>query len=52
MNYIKLGKERLCHLTKQLMHSFSVNIRISQTSKLMFTVVGLTNPVVNLKRMH
>ena len=52
MNYIKLGKERLCHLTKQLMHSFSVNIRISQTSKVMFTVVGLKNPVVNLKRMH
>ena len=52
MNYIKLGKERLCHLTKQFMHSFSVNIRISQTSKVMFTVVGLTNPVVNLKRMH
>ena len=34
---IKLGKERLCHITKQLMHSFSVNIRISQPSKVMFT---------------
>ena len=34
------------------MHSFSVNIRISQPSKVMFTVLGLTNPDVNLKRMH
>ena len=34
--YIKLGKERQCHITKQLVHSFSVNIRVSQTSKGMF----------------
>ena len=46
------------------MHSFSVNIRISQPSKVMFTeanlgfapvnitVLGLTNPDVNFKRMH
>ena len=27
---IKLGKERQCHITKQLVHSFSINIRISQ----------------------
>ena len=49
---MKLGKERQCHITKQLVHSFSVNIRISQPSKVMFTVLGLTNPDVNLKRMH
>ena len=46
-----------CHITKQLVHSFSVNIRISQPSKLMFTEVNitilrLTNPDVSLKRMH
>ena len=35
--HIKLGKERQCHITKQLMHSFMVNIRISQPSKVMFT---------------
>ena len=34
---IKLGKERQCHITKQLVHSFEVNIRISQPSKVMFT---------------
>ena len=54
-------KERQCHITKQLVHSFSVNIRISQPSNVMFTeanasvnitVLGLTNPDVNLKRMH
>ena len=70
---IKLGKERQCHITKQLVHSYSVNIRITQPSKVMFTqanfasvnitvlenfasvnitVLGLTNPDVNLKRMH
>ena len=30
-------KERQCHITKQLVHFFSVNIRISQPSKVMFT---------------
>ena len=30
-------KERQCHITKQLVHSFSVNIGISQPSKVMFT---------------
>ena len=30
-------KERQCHITKQLVHSFLVNIRISQPSKVMFT---------------
>ena len=30
-------KERQCHITKQLVHSFSVNIKISQPSKVMFT---------------
>ena len=34
---IKIGKERQCHITKQLVLSFSVNIRISQPSKVMFT---------------
>ena len=33
----KLGKERQCHITKQLVHSFLVNIRISQPWKVMFT---------------
>ena len=47
----------MSHITKQLVHSFSVNIRISQPSKVMFTsvnitVLGLTNPDVNLKIMH
>ena len=32
---IKLEKERQCHITKHLVHSFSVNIRISQPSKVM-----------------
>ena len=57
---IRLGKERQCHITKQLVHSFSVNIRISQPSKVMYigfasmniTFLGLTNPDVNLKRMQ
>ena len=30
-------KERQCHSTKQLVHSFEVNIRISQPLKVMFT---------------
>ena len=30
-------KEIQCHITKQLVHSFSVNIRISHPSKAMFT---------------
>ena len=55
---IKLGKERQCHIAKQLVRSFEVNIRISQPSKVLFTkaltsvnitVLGLTNPNVNLK---
>ena len=45
---IKLGKERQCHKTKQLVHSFSVNIRISQPS-VNITILGLTNSDVNLK---
>ena len=58
---MKLGKERQCHITKQLMHSFSVNIRISQPfendvhlgfASVKITVLGLTNPDVNLKKMH
>ena len=49
------------HITKQLMHSFEVNIRICQPEKVMSTealrlgghhFLGLTNPDVNLKRMH
>ena len=48
---IKLGKERQCHITKQLVHSFLVNIRISQPSKVMFTK-ALIDPDVNQKRMH
>ena len=43
--YMKLGKEIQCHITKQLVYSFSVNIRISQPSK-------VSNPDVSLKRMH
>ena len=50
---IVLGKERQCHITKQLVHSFSVNIRISQPSKVMYiTILGLINPDVDPKRMH
>ena len=42
-----------CHITKQLMHSLPVNIRISQPSKVMnITFLRLTNPDVNLKRVH
>ena len=60
---MKLGKERQCHITKQLMHSYSANIRNSQASKVEsdvhlgfasvnITLLGMTNPDVNLKRMH
>ena len=35
----KLGKERQCHITKQLVHSFSVSI--SQPSKVIFTLALL-----------
>ena len=38
---IKLGKERQCHITKQLVHSFEVDIRISQLSKVVFTLASL-----------
>ena len=54
----KLGKKKTVSYNNiQLMHSFSVNIRISQPTKVMFTevnitILGLTNPDVNLKRMH
>ena len=42
-----------CHITKQLVHSFPVNIRISQPSKVMnITILRLTTPDVNLKRVH
>ena len=40
-----------CHLTKQLVHSPSVNIRISQPSKVI-TVLGLANTDVNLKMIN
>ena len=30
---IKLGTERVCHITKQMMHSFSVIISISQSKE-------------------
>ena len=41
-----------CHITKQLMHSFLVNIRISEPSKVEvnITILRLTKPDVNLKR--
>ena len=35
--HVKLGTERQSHIIKQLMFSFSVNIRISQLSKVLFT---------------
>ena len=38
--YIKLGKARQCHITKQLLHSFSVNARISQPLKVMSLLSG------------
>ena len=60
--YIKVGKRDMqCPITKQLVHSFSVKIRIRQPSKVMFTsasprvnitILRLTNPDVDLKRMH
>ena len=34
------------------MHSFTVNIRISHSSKVMFTVLGFTNPDVNRRGEH
>ena len=38
---------------KTIVDSFSVNIRISQSSKVMFIdALWLTNPDVYLKRMH
>ena len=45
---IELGKERQCHITKQLVHSFPVNSMISQPSQVMFTE-ALTDPDVNQK---
>ena len=46
---IKLGKERQCHDNKKKsVCSFSFYIRIIQSSKVKFTVFGLTNPDVNL----
>ena len=40
---IKLREEKQCHITKQLVNYFaSVNI----------TILGLTNPDFNLKRIH
>ena len=47
---IKLGKEHQCHITKQLVHSFSVNIRISRIRGKHHYFRGLTNPDVKLKR--
>ena len=35
--FTPLEKGGQCHITKQLMHSFSVNIRICQPSKVMST---------------
>ena len=37
---IKLEKDRQWHITKQLVQSFEVNIRISQPSKVMFTLAS------------
>ena len=41
-----------CHITKQLVHSFSVSIRLSQPTKVtssvnISAVLGSTNPHVN-----
>ena len=51
-----LEKGRQFYITKQLMDSFSVNIRISQPTKVIrldgHHFLGLTNPDVNLKRLH
>ena len=50
-----------CHITKHLMHSFEVNIRICQHensdvqlgfASVNITILRLTNSDVNLKRMH
>ena len=37
---------------KKKVHSCSLKIRISQPSKVMFTILGLTNHDVDLKIMH
>ena len=50
-----------CHITKHFMHSFEVDIRICQPdnsdvqlgfASVNITFLRLTNPDVNLKRMH
>ena len=35
--YIQHGQWRQCYITKQLVHSFSANMKISQPLKVMFT---------------
>ena len=51
-----LEKGRQCHITKQLVNSFSVIIRISERPPRLCLgghhFLGLTKPDVNLKRMH
>ena len=57
---IKLEKEKQCHITKQLVHFFWLTSGLSTLEKdvhlgfasVNITVLGLTNPDVNLKRMH
>ena len=50
---IELVKERQSYITKQLVYSSLINMRIGHSSKVMnITVLRWTNPGVNLKRMH
>ena len=61
MKYFIYNNERRdCDITKQLVHSFAVNIRISQPMKsdvnlgfasVNITILGVTNPDVYLKIM-
>ena len=46
--YIKLGNERQCHITKRLVHSFSVNIIVGKmrSSKVSFSATQGTKVAI------
>ena len=41
-----------CHITKQVVHFFLVNISQPSIASVNITILRLTNPDVNLKRMN
>ena len=45
-------RDTQCHITKQLVHSFSVSISLPSMALVNITILRLTNPYVNLKRMN